>query len=106
MSVTKNLRTVNYEGEDLNLTKKDILNVLDQVGNYWSQDRIGNAKRLISLNIFKGLIRMTSAGDIEDIWKIQLRFIDELRYQNTLIGDKRLNVLKIVKKSIAEEIFN
>ena len=103
--MTKNLSTVNYEGEDLNLTKKDILNVLDQVGQYWSQDRIHNATRLMSLNIFKGLIRMTSARDIEDIWKIQLRFIDELRYQNTLVGDHRLDVLKTVKKSIAEEIF-
>lgn len=104
--MTKDLMKINYEGDDLNLTKSDVLNILDQVGTYWAKDRVGNAKRLVSLNIFKGLIRMTSANDVQDIWKIMLKFIDELRYQNYIKGGQDgAEILGLVKKSISEEIF-
>ena len=98
---------INYEGEDLNLTKNDILLITDQVGRYWRQDPFRNAKRLISLQLFKTLILMQPAKDVEDIWGIMLKFIDELRYQNYIAGikNKKESVLAQVKKSISAEIF-
>lgn len=98
---------VNFVGEDLNLTKNDILNILDEIGEFWSRDRFHNAKRLVSLRIFKSLVYMTSRKEVEDLWNILIKFIDELRYQNYVAGTKGSNegVLGVVKRSISKEIF-
>ena len=106
MGKTHDLRKINYEGDDLKLTKDQILNICKQVENYWSKDPVGNVRRLVSLKIFRTGILFTSSKDVEDIWRIMLKFIDELRYQNFIAGhDQGADILGSVKKSIASEIF-
>lgn len=107
MKETPLLKKINYEGDDLALSKDQILNILNQVENYWMQSPLKNAKRIMALKLFKGGISWTSKEDVEDIWKIMLKFIDELRYQNFITkGKDGAQILKLVKKSIAEEVFS
>jgi hypothetical protein len=82
--------------DKLNLSKKDLLDFCHRVLDEWKQNRIGNLKYIVAMEIMLAQIRMTPEPVLKMIWKkITLWFYD-LTYENALA--EKDSMLKELKK--------
>jgi len=78
------LKPLAFNPDELVLSKKDVLELLDGIGNRWKQNKKDNWKFLTSLEMMKAGIHMTGEETIKMIWSEILNGLNELLIENSL----------------------
>jgi len=80
-----------FDPDELVLTKKDIMEMMDSIADRWKQDKRSNAKFIISIEAMKLGIRFTSEETLTKLWGEILRGFNELLYENAMAKAKGEN---------------
>ena len=94
-------KAVKFNPDELQLTKKDIIEMLDSISDRFKKNKKANYKFIISVEAMKLGIRMMDDQTLTQIWTEIINGFNELLYQNALNGDHTWSEnLKIVKEKI------
>ena len=92
-----------FDPDEFVLTKKDVLDFIDIVINYWGrtvQDKLKNIKLIAGLEMMKAGVIFTNESDFKVIWSMLLKFIVTLQYENTRAKMDFPDVLKKLKTDL------
>jgi len=97
-----------FNPDELKLTKKDILEIMDSIEDRWKQDKFRNSQFIISLEAMKLGIRLMKESTITQLWIEIINGFNALLYENALARAKGENenwakTLEKVKKRIKED---
>ncbi len=73
-----------FDPDKFVLTKKDFLQILDRIGDRWSQNKKDNWKLLLELEGAKIYFHMKSDHSIQNLWGEIVREINEIMIQNSI----------------------
>ena len=102
------LDPMKFNSDELRLSKKDILELMNAIENRWKKNKKANAQFVISMEAMKIGIRLTKEETISLIWAEIINGFNELLYQNALAKAKGENqtwakTLEIVKTKLKDE---
>ena len=83
--------------DKLNLSKNDLLEFCHRVINEWKNDRIGNLKYIIAMEIMLAQIKMTPEFILKAIWKKIILWFYDLTYANALANTKDTMIRELIK---------
>jgi len=96
------MSVVKFNPDELQLTKSDIIEMLDSISNRFKKNKKGNMKFIISVEAMKIGIRMMDDQTLSLIWTEIINGFNELLYQNALNSNMTWSEnLKIVKEKIS-----
>jgi len=94
-------KVVKFNPDELQLTKSDIIEMLDSISERFKKNKKGNMKFIISVEAMKIGIRMMDDQTLNQIWTEIINGFNELLYQNALNGNHTWSEnLKIVKDKL------
>ncbi len=93
---------VSAEIEKLNLSKKQILLVIDRLIARWMNNKTENWKYIIQAGIMKGMFGMVPEEKFKTFWIEFIHEVDSVRYENVI--EQLPPQFKAVKQSIQEPI--
>lgn len=94
-------KAVRFNPDELQLTKKDIIEMLDSISDRFKRNSKGNYKFIISVEAMKLGIRMMDSETLTQIWTEIINGFNELLYQNALNSNQTWSQnLKIVKDKL------
>jgi len=82
---------VKFDPDELKLTKKDILELMNGIENRWKKNNRANNQFIISMEAMKIGIRLTSEKTISQIWYEIINGFNELLYENGIAKAKGEN---------------
>ena len=92
---------VKFDPDELQLSKSDIIEMLDSISDRFRKNKKGNIKFIISVEAMKMGIRMMDDQTLTQIWTEIINGFNELLYQNALNSNKSWSEnLKAVKEKI------
>jgi len=99
---------VKFNPDELKLTKKDILEIMDSIEDRWKQDKLRNSQFILSLEAMKLGIRLMKESTITQLWIEIINGFNALLYENALAKAQGENeswakTLEKVKKRIKED---
>jgi len=71
-----------FNPDELKLTKKDIIELMDGIEKRWKKNNKANYQFIISMEAMKIGIRLTSEQTVSDIWLEIVNGFNELLYEN------------------------
>lgn len=94
-------KVVKFNPDELQLSKSDIIEMLDSISDRFKRNKKGNYKFIISVEAMKLGIRMMDSETLTQIWTEIINGFNELLYQNALNSNKSWSEnLKAVKDKI------
>ena len=75
---------INFEPDQLALTKKDILEFCDRVLEKWSKNQSKNANNILAMNAVKTSVIWTDDESLKAIWNEIISWTFDLLYENAL----------------------
>lgn len=94
-------KVVKFNPDELQLTKQDIIEMLDSISERFKRNKKGNYKFIISVEAMKLGIKMMDNETLTQIWTEIINGFNELLYQNALNGNQTWSEnLKIVKEKL------
>jgi len=99
---------IKFNPDELKLTKKDIIEIMDSIEDRWKQDKLRNSQFIISLEAMKLGIRLMKESTITQLWIEIINGFNALLYENAMTKAKGeneswANTLEKVKKRIRED---
>ena len=82
--LTKNEYLDSLDPDNLNLTKKDLLDFCHSCIEEWKANRIGNFKFIVAMELILAGVRLTSEDVLKAVWKKILVWFWDLQYKNAL----------------------
>ena len=83
--------------DKLNLSKSDVIQFCERCINEWKENRVGNIKYIIAMEIMKAQIKMTPEPVLKLIWKKIILWFYDLTYKNAVANTKD-TMLKDIRK--------
>jgi len=96
-----------FDPDKFVLTKKDFINILDNIGDRWKKNKKDNLRLLIELEGAKLYFRLKSDESIRELWGEIIREINEIMILNSIEmtkndHDKTLDIFSQIRdKKIA-----
>jgi hypothetical protein len=75
---------ISFDPDNLELSKKDILEFCDLVLEKWIQKSDKNVHRILAMNAVKTSIIWTDEQSLKSIWQEIIQWVSELLYQNAV----------------------
>ena len=99
---------IKFNPDELKLTKKDILDIMNSIEDRWKQDSLKNSQFILSLEAMKLGIRLMKESTITQLWIEIINGFNALLYENAIAKAKGENeswatTLEKVKKRIKED---
>jgi len=95
------MKAVKFNPDELQLSKSDIIEMLDSISDRFKKNKKGNMKFIISVEAMKIGIRMMDDQTLTQIWSEIINGFNELLYQNALNSNQTWSEnLKIVKEKL------
>jgi len=82
--LTKDEYLESLDPDNLNLSKKDLLNFCHSCIDEWKANRIGNFKFIVSMELIVAGVRITPEDVLKAVWKKILVWFWDLQYKNAL----------------------
>lgn len=82
--LTKDEYLDSLDPDNLNLEKKDLINFCHQCIDEWKNNKVGNFKYIVAMELMIGAIRITSDDVMKTVWKKILVWFWDLQYKNAL----------------------
>jgi len=73
-----------FDPDELKLTKKDILELMNGIENRWKKNKKANTQFIMSMEAMKIGIRLTSEQTVSQIWYEIVNGFNELLYENAI----------------------
>ena len=108
MKLSKN----EFDVDQLQLSKSQLVHLIDLVRKRWSKNRLSNAKYTMGLTAFKMGIQLTDDETIQKIWSDLVKLTNEMILYNNMMRLKKENpstadMIKIFEQKIESgEILN
>ena len=67
--LTKNEYLDSLDPDNLNLEKKDMINICNKCINEWKSNRVGNFKLIVSMELIKSGVKLTPEDVLKTGWK-------------------------------------
>lgn len=83
--------------DKLNLSKSDVIDFCERCIDEWKQNRVGNIKYIIAMEIMKAQIKMTPEPVLKLIWKKIILWFYDLTYKNAVANTKD-DMMKEIRK--------
>ena len=83
--------------DKLNLTKSDVVDFCERCIDEWKDNKVGNIKYIIAMEIMKAQIKMTPEPVLKLIWKKIILWFYDLTYKNAVANTKD-TMLKEIRK--------
>lgn len=92
-----------FDPDKFVLTKKDFLQILDNIGDRWSKNKKDNWKLMLELEGAKLYFHLKSDNSIQMLWTEIIKEINEILIQNTIEygkinDDSNLKIFEQIKK--------
>jgi len=95
------MKAIQFNPDELQLTKQDIIEMLDSICSRFKKNKKANYKFIISVEAMKIGIRMMDDQTLTQIWSEIINGFNELLYQNALNSDQTWSEnLRLVKEKI------
>ena len=88
--LTKNEYLDSLDPDNLNLTKKDLLDFCHSCIDEWKANRIGNFKFIVAMELILAGVKLTSEDVLKAVWKKILVWFWDLQYKNALADDESM----------------
>ena len=88
--LTKNEYLDSLDPDNLNLTKKDLLDFCHSCIEEWKANRIGNFKFIVAMELILAGVRLTSEDVLKAVWKKILVWFWDLQYKNALAENESM----------------
>ena len=82
--LTKNEYLDSLDPDNLNLEKKDLINFCHQCIDEWKNNKVGNFKYIVAMELFISAVRLTPEDVMKTVWKKILVWFWDLQYKNAL----------------------
>ena len=82
--LTKDEYLDSLDPDNLNLSKKDLLNFCHSCIDEWKENRIGNFKFIVSMELIVAGVKITPEDVLKAVWKKILVWFWDLQFQNAL----------------------
>ena len=82
--LTKDEYLDSLDPDNLNLSKKDLLNFCHSCIDEWKENRIGNFKFIVSMELIVAGVKITPEDVLKAVWKKILIWFWDLQVQNAL----------------------
>ena len=82
--LTKDEYLDSLDPDNLNLSKKDLLNFCHSCIDEWKENRIGNFKFIVSMELIVAGVKITPEDVLKAVWKKILILFWDLQFQNAL----------------------
>jgi len=82
--LTKNEYLESLDPDNLNLTKKDLLDFCHSCIDEWKSNRVGNFKFIVAMELILAGVKLTSEDVLKAVWKKILVWFWDLQYKNAL----------------------
>ena len=82
--LTKNEYLDSLDPDNLNLTKKDLLNFCDGCIVEWKKNKIANFKFIVAISLISAGVKCTPEDVLKAVWKKILVWFWDLQYKNAL----------------------
>ena len=82
--LTKDEYLDSLDPDNLNLSKKDLLNFCHSCIDEWKENRIGNFKFIVSMELIVAGVKITPDDVLKAVWKKILIWLWDLLFQNAL----------------------
>ena len=86
--LTKNEYLDSLDPDNLNLTKKDLLDFCHSCIDEWKANRIGNFKFIVAMELILAGVKLTSEDVLKAVWKKILVWFWDLQYKNALADEE------------------
>ena len=101
------LDVLKFDPDQLALSKKDIMEMMDAISNRWSKNKSSNYKFIISIEAMKIGIKLMDEKTVNLIWSEIVNGFNELLYENAMAKAKGENqtwsqTLEKVKQKLKE----
>jgi len=70
--------------DNLNLSKQDLINFCHKCVNEWKQNKIGNFKFIVAMELIIAGVKITPEEVLKTVWKKILVWFWDLQFQNAL----------------------
>jgi len=92
-----------FDPDKFVLTKKDFLQILNNIGDRWTKNKKDNWKLMLELEGAKFYFRMKSDKSIQELWGEIIKEINEIMILNSIQmtkddQDKTLNVFEQIRE--------
>ena len=88
--LTKNEYLDSLDPDNLNLTKKDLLDFCHSCIEEWKTNRIGNFKFIVAMELILAGVKLTSEDVLKAVWKKILVWFWDLQYKNALADNESM----------------
>jgi len=88
--LTKNEYLDSLDPDNLNLTKKDLLDFCHSCIEEWKSNRVGNFKFIVAMELILAGVRLTSEDVLKAVWKKILVWFWDLQYKNALADNESM----------------
>ena len=82
--LTKDEYLDSLDPDNLNLSKKELLNFCHSCIDEWKANRIGNFKFIVSMELIVAGVKITPEDVLKAVWKKILIWFWDLQFQNAL----------------------
>ncbi len=82
--------------DNLNLSKQDLINFCHKCVNEWKQNKIGNFKFIVAMELIIAGVKITPEEVLKTVWKKILVWFWDLQFQNAL--DEEDGMLKRLRE--------
>ena len=72
------------DSDNLNLSKQDLINFCHKCVNEWKQNKIGNFKFIVAMELIIAGVKITPEEVLKTVWKKILVWFWDLQFQNAL----------------------
>ena len=86
--LTKSEYLESLDPDNLNLTKKDLLDFCHSCIEEWKVNRIGNFKFIVSMELIVAGVKITPEDVLKAVWKKILVWFWDLQYKNALADEE------------------
>lgn len=99
---------IKFNPDELKLTKRDIIDMMDSIESRWKKDKIHNAHFIMSLEAMKIGVRLMRENAITALWSEIVNGFNELLYENAMSKARGENenwakTLDKVKKKLSQD---
>jgi len=85
--LTKDEYLDSLDPDNLNLSKKDLLNFCHGCVDEWKKNKMGNFKFIVAMELIIAGVKITPEDVLKAVWKKILVWFWDLQFQNTLAND-------------------
>ena len=86
--LTKDEYLDSLDPDNLNLEKKDLVNFCHQCVNEWKQNKVGNFKFIVAMELIIAGVKITPEDVLKAVWKKILVWFWDLQFKNALADNE------------------